>query len=163
MTKLSLIDSSSSSVKYSVNTWQPEARQGTMFRLNRSGVLFEPETHVDQLVQERKDRRGIRVPLRHSHKVDAVVQHVEEVNSVLARHDGRRHLAVLLLLHEQRHELFDGGHRNVAAVVPGYNGLALAIEQEDGRGDHFAAGSGLGAARGSTSAARPRCVFLRQK
>ena len=72
-------------------------------------------------MKERENHGNVCILLCGCHQVEAVVFDVYEGRGVVLYDRRRAHF--VLLFHDQRHELVDDGHVDVASVVPAYQHL----------------------------------------
>jgi hypothetical protein len=86
-------------------------------------------------MEEDKNHGDVRVLVSGGHDVQVVVLD-EGVSAVLGA-DERRQGAVLLPVDDQANELVDDGVVDVAAVVPGYDDLALHVKEVNCRQSHL--------------------------
>jgi hypothetical protein len=86
-------------------------------------------------MKENKNHGDVRVLVSGGHDVQVVVLD-EGVTTVLGA-DERRQGAVLLPVGNQANELVDDGVVDVAAVIPGYDDLALHVKEVNCRQSHL--------------------------
>jgi hypothetical protein len=135
MTKLSRMDSSSSSLKYSIITCLLEN--------------FRGGSYLDDFMEEEDDFDSVGVSFCQGKEVEITVSDVEVLRvlekimkkggggryiDTLMRNARGRSCIVLLCIKQQRHEFLDGRQGDVATVVAGKQRLALEVEEEDSRG-----------------------------